>query len=1085
MRHSPSLVVVSLAFSTLWGCAEERLDKTPRFDATAADVRIQVEAIARDHLANGRWLDDIDEVEARRTFLDRQGTAHIRLDQRHRGIPVLGGQMVVHVPSDGTPVHFTDRLLHGLTLDVQPMLTEDEAIRRAREHAQRGDADVAEVALHVLRQRGVDHLAWRVGLRDLASADPGLPVAFVDAQSGRVVLAYDDLQTARNRETYDANSSSSIAKVPDRAELTPPIGDASVDDAHDFVGTAWDYYDSFQQRDSFDDAGATVISVVDIGPNFTNAFWDGTILGYGDSGNSSLAPFSQSLDVVAHEFTHAVTDSTADLVYAEESGGLNEATSDIMAAVIEAWNDGWVVTNNTWFVGEDLGGVFRNMANPTSVGTSIDSYLNYNANLDVHQTSGIANRAFVEWVADPSLNIEEAGDIWYQALAAYMTPRTTFAEARTATQQAALDLFGPGAEVLAVSDGWDLVDVSGTPAYALFDDVGPLALTAGQQGFFNFTPDPNAVAVRFMLVGDNGDADLYVSLGTTPTTTTYDCRSVSPTSRESCTFDPSGVGTYQVLVDAFATFSDLRLYAWEAVPNGGPCSDLDQDGVTTCDGDCDDSLATVFPGAAETCNGLDDDCNGVIDDPGTPGLTPYYADLDGDGFGDPGSETLACTAPDDAVPDATDCDDTNRDVNPDADERCNTIDDNCNGDVDENPVDLPTWYTDADNDGYGDPQSSTQACIAPTGTVADGTDCNDGVTAINPGADELCNQIDDDCDTVVDPPTSQGAPQWFRDADGDGFGDLGTTERACVAPTGFVAVAGDCNDGSMAVNPNAAEVCNQIDDDCDAVVDPPQSVDAQVWYVDADNDGYGNASQNLRACVAPAGHVDIDGDCNDLRNDIHPGADEVCDAANVDEDCDAVAEEAGAIGEQAFWLDVDGDGFGDAANEVMACDLPPNAVEPTGLSDCDDGADGVFPGATEVCDGIDQDCNDAIDDDAVDAQTFYIDADGDGFGSEAVEACDPPDGTVTEPGDCDDADPDVNPEGIEVPNDGVDQDCDDEDLVVEEPDDPSDPDGEPNDLPERGSAPDVDGGCSTGGFGASWPLGMLAFGLLMGRRRRS
>ncbi|MEO0605362.1 MAG: M4 family metallopeptidase, partial [Myxococcota bacterium] len=583
----PHLPVSCLIVATLLaGCvAPTPREKAPRFRVDAPDSA-QIEAVARDHLRAVAATDDIDDLSPFRTTVDPRGTAHVRLDQLHGGVPVLGGQVIVHVPADGHPIAITDHLRHTLNVDVVPNLTEAEATAIAKERWALPDAAVSDVELVIVRE-AVDHLTWRVALEATGEA-PAFPVVFVDARDGEVVLDFDNLQTARDRQTFDAGSTESWPSTPARTENQAPVGSVAVDTAHDYTGVSWDYYDLLQGRDSYDDAGATVVSVVEIGPDYYNAYWNGTILGYGDGGPG--AGFAESLDIVAHELTHAVTSHTARLVYNQQSGGLNEATSDIMAAVIESWNDGWTVTNaETWMVGEGRGGSgFRSMWNPPATG-DLDSFLDYNDSLDVHVTSGIANRAFVDWVDDPALTIEQSGDIWYTALANYMTPRTTFAQARTATQQAAFDLFGPGSQVAAVAGGWELVDVPGTPAYEIFDQVGPISMNTGQSQVYTFTAASDATAVRFVLVGDDGDAELFVNEGSTvPDSTTHDCGSTSFGSREVCSFDPGTPGDYTVLVEANWGFNDARLYAWQAVPGGVVCTDVDGDGVTTCQGDCDD-----------------------------------------------------------------------------------------------------------------------------------------------------------------------------------------------------------------------------------------------------------------------------------------------------------------------------------------------------------------------------------------------------------------------------------------------------------------------------------------------------------------
>ena len=171
------------------------------------------------------------------------------------------------------------------------------------------------------------------------------------------------------------------------------------------------------------------------------------------------------------------------------------------------------------------------------------------------------------------------------------------------------------------------------------------------------------------------------------------------------------------------------------------------------DSDCDDTDASVHPGATETCNGVDDDCDGTTDGADAAGASRWYADSDGDGYGDASTTTRDCSAPSGYVADDSDCDDTDASVHPGASESCNGVDDDCDGTTDEpSAVDAATWYRDADGDGYGSATAPTRtACSAPSGYVADDSDCDDADASVNPGAAEVCgNSVDDDCDGAVD-----------------------------------------------------------------------------------------------------------------------------------------------------------------------------------------------------------------------------------------------------------------------------------------------------------------------------------------------
>ena len=169
------------------------------------------------------------------------------------------------------------------------------------------------------------------------------------------------------------------------------------------------------------------------------------------------------------------------------------------------------------------------------------------------------------------------------------------------------------------------------------------------------------------------------------------------------------------------------------------------------DDDCDDGDEDQFPGADEYCNNEDDDCDGTVDEDDAVDALTWYADDDGDGFGDPDSTLDACSQPTGYVFNDADCDDTDDQIKPTASEVCDGEDNDCDGEVDEDDaVDATLWYEDGDGDGYGDPTSPTVACDAPTGYVADNTDCDDDDGDVNPGAAEVFDGEDQDCDDLYD-----------------------------------------------------------------------------------------------------------------------------------------------------------------------------------------------------------------------------------------------------------------------------------------------------------------------------------------------
>lgn len=295
-------------------------------------------------------------------------------------------------------------------------------------------------------------------------------------------------------------------------------------------------------------------------------------------------------------------------------------------------------------------------------------------------------------------------------------------------------------------------------------------------------------------------------------------------------------------------------------------------------------------------NGLKDFWVVKLHDAPTDSIT-YYADVDGDGYGDPNSfiDTVTCVPPVGYVTDNTDCNITDSTIHPNATELCNGLDENCNGLADDG-LTFITYYFDGDLDTYGNSLITTITCSGPPpGYVSNGTDCNDANSTIHPNATEICNGIDENCNGTAD--DGLVFVTYYFDSDLDTYGDPLNSQSTCNgAPLGYITNGTDCNDAAASIHPGATEICNGIDENCNGTAD--DGLAFVTYYVDADDDLYGNPLVSVSTCDgAPAGYVTDNTDCNDANPNVNPGVLEVSNNG-IDDNCNGFIDEFGVgIGE--------------------------------------------------------------------------------------------------------------------------------------------------------------------------------------------
>ncbi|WP_444944135.1 M4 family metallopeptidase [Microbulbifer sp. ZKSA006] len=582
--------------------------------AQAAErIPVTADLLSNQSLASIAGSDMKLEMVRERTLPNGKTVA--RYQQTHKGIPVWG--KTVASTKHGLSQKVRGHVLSGLELEVptaRASIDADNAIERAMTHqldlrAQKGTTKraLSMPALKLNAQNQKKELYVYVDENDQArlaylvnwveyGEEPTRPFYFIDALTGEVIQQWDGLafrnatgpggneKTGRYEYGSDYPSlevDSSCAMSTDNVEtvdmdhgtsggsvfsFTCPENDhkeingaySPLNDAHFFGNVVFNLYSDWY--------GSSPLTQklkmrVHYSSNYENAFWDGSQMTFGD-GYTTFHPLV-SLDVSAHEVSHGFTEQNSNLTYSGQSGGINEAFSDMAGEAAEYYMKG----TNDWMVGADIykaDGALRYMDDPTQDGRSIGHADDYYNGMDVHYSSGVFNRAFYLIATSNGWDTQSAFDIFVLANQTYWNSSTDFVEGACGALSAAEDL---GYNTATVTSAFNTVGVSTS---SCSDDGGSGSegweetnLSGRRNSWQHFTLDvpSGASSLTVEMSGSNGDADLYVRYGATPTSSNWDCRPYLSGNEETCTFSNPSAGTWYISVLGYTSYRGVTLSA--------------------------------------------------------------------------------------------------------------------------------------------------------------------------------------------------------------------------------------------------------------------------------------------------------------------------------------------------------------------------------------------------------------------------------------------------------------------------------------------------------------------------------------------
>lgn len=451
--------------------------------------------IARNFLEDTKGLLDMQEgLEEQLDLIhketDKHGFHHVHFHQTLNGLSVFEASTQVHINPEGEVMAYKDNRISKIGISLIPELAEMYAVNTALKDVGLTEQEIKSETMLTLFRDGNKTicLAWEVELKISGELDGRH--YFIDAHNGIILYKFSQNRGAMSRMTYTANNQQAIpGDLLVRDSQTTM--DYTAQKAHDHIATVYDYYKDTFGRDSYDGNGAELVSTVHYSANYNNAYWSDYYrqMVYGDGDGATFKSLALALDIVGHEFTHAVTSRTARFVYAEEAGALDESFADVFGVFIS--NDGWI---KDWEIGEGVytpykaGDALRDLSCPAKYGQPehMNDFIRLapgelpddkkNDNGYVHYNSGIPNKfayLLITGGTFHTINVKGIGrykaeQICYLALTVYLKSSTrtrwTFKQARYAMLNACRQLYGDSDEVYAsVKNAWAAVGV-GSPA---------------------------------------------------------------------------------------------------------------------------------------------------------------------------------------------------------------------------------------------------------------------------------------------------------------------------------------------------------------------------------------------------------------------------------------------------------------------------------------------------------------------------------------------------------------------------------------------------------------------------------------------